>query len=82
MRSGPLAGKPGDVVLLPAIRVFLQHSTQSIKIPLGVLLGENLPWRAKPGTPKVPQIIHQFAILCCILQHDHMDYILEKNLPI
>ena len=78
MRSGPSAGKPGEVVLHPAIRVFLQHSSQSIKIPLG----ENLPERAKPGTFKFPNIIHWFAILCCLLPYAYMDYILAKNLPI
>jgi len=49
---------------------------------LDILTGEALPSRAEFGAPKVPITFHQFAMLCCILQHDYMGYIVEKNLPI
>ena len=45
-------------------------------------MGEALPYRAKSGAPKVPINFHQFAMYCCILQHDYMRYIVEKNLPL
>jgi hypothetical protein len=51
------------------------------RIILGALRGEALPSRAKSGAPKVTKTFHEFAMLCCILQHDYMDYIMEKNLP-
>jgi hypothetical protein len=53
MRSGASAGNPEAAVLLAAVRIFLQHSSAVTKILLGVLLRENLPYRAKSNTPKV-----------------------------
>jgi hypothetical protein len=43
---------------------------------------EVIPYRPESGASKVPITFHQDAMLCCNLQHDYMDYILENNLPL
>jgi len=82
MWSVPLAGKPGIAILI--VRDHWIFATLLIvkRTILGALMGEALFYLAQSGAPKVPITFHQFAMLCCILQHDYIGYILEKNLPI
>ena len=60
MRCGP-APQPETLKLRSFSRpsgCFFQHSSAVTKILLGVLLGENLPYRAKSDAPKVPIVFH------------------------
>jgi len=45
-------------------------------------MGELFLAMKNPDAPKVRIIIHEFAMLRCILQHDNIDATLEKNLPL